>query len=197
MDLDREELRRARYMFYADHNEGKLRGFAEFLRGDAHYLPFRDSAFNKLIATEVLEHVFDDERVMRELRRVLRPGAEFAISCPHHRVERWLWAMSWDYWHSPGGHVRIYGKGELVERLRRHGFETRDSQGRHSYQSLYWLLRCLLGKDAPDRLPTRAFQRFIDWHLRSRNPLSEGLESLLDRVIPKDYVIYGKLPGPA
>jgi SAM-dependent methyltransferase len=194
LDLDREELRRGRYMFYADYNEGRLQGFAEFAKADAEHLPFRDGAFDKIIATEVLEHVMDDSRAIGELWRVLRPGGEIAVSCPHHRVERLLWAVSWEYWHSPGGHVRIYRRGELRTRLEHVGFAMGEYRGRHAYQSLYWLLRCLFGKDRPDFPVTRTFWRFIDWHLASRNPVTEAVESALDRVIPNDYVIYGRKP---
>lgn len=194
LDIDREELRRSRYMFFADHNAGRLPGFAEFARADAEHLPFPDHAFDKIIATEVLEHVMDDGRAMRELHRVLRPGGEIAVSCPHHRAERWLWAISWDYWHSPGGHVRTYRKGELRKRLARTGFEMGAERGRHAYQSIYWLVRCLFGKDRPDFFVTRAFGKFIDWHLRSRNPVTEAIEGALDRVIPKDHVLYGRKP---
>jgi ubiquinone/menaquinone biosynthesis C-methylase UbiE len=195
MDIDREELRRARYMFYADYNAGKLPGFAEFLRGDAEHLPFRDGAFDKIITTEVLEHVFDDERAMRELLRVLRPGGQIAISCPHHRAERFLWWLSWDYWHSPGGHIRIYRKGQLRKRLSSTGFRMGEERGRHAYQSIYWSLRCLFGKDNPQFVVMRSFWRFIEWNLRARNPLFEGIEAVLDRVIPKDFVLYGTRPA--
>lgn len=195
VDLDREELARGRYMFYADHNAGRLQGFAQFMMGDAQHLPFRDGAFDKVICTEVLEHVHDDERAMRELFRILRPGGEIAVSCPHHRAERLLWALSWEYWHSPGGHIRIYRKGELRRRLSGAGLVMGAERGRHAYQSVYWTLRCLFGKDNPDFPLTRWSWRFINWNLRARNPVFEGLEAALDRVFAKDFVIYGRRPA--
>ncbi len=194
MDLDREELARGRYMFYADWNAGRLPGFAQFLKGDAQHLPFADRTFDKIICTEVLEHVHDDERAMRELFRILRPGGEIAVSCPHHRVERLLWALSWDYWHSPGGHIRVYRMGELRRRLTSFGFVMGEERGRHAYQSIYWVLRCLFGKDRPQFPVTRGFWRFIGWNLRAQNPMVERIEAGLDRVIPKDFVLYGRRP---
>jgi SAM-dependent methyltransferase len=40
---------------------------------DAHDLPFPDASFDAVISTAVLEHVLDPERVVAEMRRVLRP----------------------------------------------------------------------------------------------------------------------------
>lgn len=192
VDVVREELRKSRYMFFADHNAGRLPGYAEFALADAQSLPFADAAFDRVIATEVLEHVFDDERAMRELFRVVRPGGEIAVSCPHHRIERLLWRLSWEYWHSPGGHIRIYTKGELARRLAETGFTVTAERGRHAYQSIYWVLRCLFGKENPGFPATRMFWKYIEWSLRTRHPLSEAVEALLDRVIPKDYVVYAR-----
>ena len=41
--------------------------------GDARFLPFKDGAFDGIICSEVLEHVFEKEKVLEEIRRVLRP----------------------------------------------------------------------------------------------------------------------------
>ena len=44
-------------------------------QGDALELPFADGSFDRVIASEVLEHIPDDESAMAELTRVLRPVA--------------------------------------------------------------------------------------------------------------------------
>ncbi len=46
----------------------------EFVRGDAHQLPFPDGAFDLLYCRYVLEHLADPSRALREMRRVLKPG---------------------------------------------------------------------------------------------------------------------------
>lgn len=47
---------------------------ADYVRGDAARLPFRDGGFDRVHATWLLEHVPDPSAVLREVRRVLKPS---------------------------------------------------------------------------------------------------------------------------
>ena len=51
------------------------------------HLPFADSAFANIVSSHVLEHVEEDERAMRELFRVLKPGDVAVICVPHFDTE--------------------------------------------------------------------------------------------------------------
>jgi SAM-dependent methyltransferase len=46
----------------------------EFLQGDAHVLPFPDDTFDITHAHQVLVHIADPVRALREMRRVTKPG---------------------------------------------------------------------------------------------------------------------------
>jgi SAM-dependent methyltransferase len=46
-------------------------------------LPFEDASFDVAAAGELLEHVRDPERLIREIERVLRPGGTFVGSVPN------------------------------------------------------------------------------------------------------------------
>jgi ubiquinone/menaquinone biosynthesis C-methylase UbiE len=46
-------------------------------------LPFRDGAFTKVICTQVLEHVFDEQALLDEIRRVAAPSATILFSVPN------------------------------------------------------------------------------------------------------------------
>src|SRR5262249_27825375 len=48
--------------------------------GDAAKLPFPDQSFEQVISTDVIEHVPDPVVVMREIRRVLKPGGNFVVT---------------------------------------------------------------------------------------------------------------------
>ncbi len=49
---------------------------------DVQALPFRDSTFDAIKITEVLEHVPDTAAALRECRRVLRPGGRLVATAP-------------------------------------------------------------------------------------------------------------------
>jgi SAM-dependent methyltransferase len=47
-------------------------------------LPLPDSAFDLVLAVDVVEHVRDVQLLLSEARRVLRPGGRLAVSTPAH-----------------------------------------------------------------------------------------------------------------
>ena len=114
-------------------------------QGDALRLPFADGAFDRVIASEVLEHIPDDEAAMAELARVLRPGGTMAVTVPRCGPEFVNWALSDDYHDVPGGHVRIYRRASWSSRLQGAGLRPVGSHHAHGLHSPYWWLRCLVG----------------------------------------------------
>jgi SAM-dependent methyltransferase len=177
---------------YADlKRKGEAIGHADFVLGDAGNLPFRDGAFDKAICTETFEHVHDDRRGIDEFLRVTKPGAPVAVSVPNYWPEFVFWSLSWEYWHTPGGHVRRYRPGEMREILESTGMDVRFQRNRHSFQAVYWFLRCLFGLPREDFLPVKTFFRFINWHHARRVKLLERIEATANLVIGKDMVLYG------
>ena len=49
---------------------------------DVERLTYRDASFDLCTSTEVFEHVPDDEKGFREIRRVLKPGGRFVLTVP-------------------------------------------------------------------------------------------------------------------
>lgn len=194
LDLSYEDLRRARYMLADLQRRGKASGHADFVVADAQHLPFRNGTFDKVICTETLEHVPDDRLAIRELHRVLRAGGDIAISVPNYWPEVLFWTLSWEYWHTPGGHVRIYKPGEMYRALTEGGIDLHTVRYRHSIQTAYWFLRCIFGKDREDFVLTTLFFKFINWHHRARLRLLEFLEATANLVMGKDMILYGRKP---
>lgn len=64
-----------------------------FVHGDATKLPFEDASFDLVIASDIIEHLFDPPllRMFQECHRVLRPGGAFVL---HTTPTRYLHLMS-------------------------------------------------------------------------------------------------------
>ncbi len=171
--------------------------WAGVVNGDALDLPFADGSFDRVIVSEVLEHVWDDERALVEIARVVRPGGRVAATVPTRWPERVSWALNWRYHDTPGGHVRIYRQHELEAKVERAGFLLRGSHHAHAFHSPYWWLKCAYGLDNTDAAPVRRYHDFLCM-LIERNPAwARVAERALDPVLGKSLVVYGERVAPS
>lgn len=89
---------------------------ARFYQMDARDIPFRDE-FDAVGAFDVIEHIEEDEAVISEVGRALRPGGSFLITVPQHPA---LWSAQDEH----AFHVRRYVAGDLRRKLEAAGFEV-------------------------------------------------------------------------
>jgi SAM-dependent methyltransferase len=61
-------------------------GRAEFVEADLRSLPFDAGEFDGVVCFETLTHVDEPERVLDELRRVLKPDGVMLVSAPNREV---------------------------------------------------------------------------------------------------------------
>ncbi len=166
-------------------------------RGDACKLPFPDGSFDRIIASEVFEHVPDDGTAFAELTRVLRPGGTMALTVPSWFPEKVCWALS-DEYHAPfveGGHVRIYSGRQLRERLVSSGLNVTGSHRAHALHSPYWWLRCLVGPTNETHPLVRAYKQVLVWDIVGTplvSHVTRGTERLLNPLMGKSLVVYAR-----
>jgi SAM-dependent methyltransferase len=89
---------------------------ARFYQMDARNIPFRDE-FDAIGAFDVMEHIEEDEVVIAEVARALRPGGSFLITVPQHPA---LWSAQDEH----AFHARRYVAGDLRRKLETAGFEV-------------------------------------------------------------------------
>ncbi|MBB4689992.1 class I SAM-dependent methyltransferase [Paractinoplanes abujensis] len=76
------------------------------VRGDGRRLPIKSGSIDLVLAFDVLEHIDDDEGVVAEMNRVLRPGGSALITVP---CDMKLWSA-----HDVAvGHLRRYTRDSL------------------------------------------------------------------------------------
>ncbi|MEW2356987.1 methyltransferase domain-containing protein [Spirillospora sp. NPDC029432] len=195
-DMDAGELAGVDTMFKAMRMEGGLpeEAAAETVQGDALELPFPDDHFDKIIASEVLEHIPDDMRAMRELMRVLKPGGRLAVTVPAWLPERVCWALSEDYHTAPGGHIRIYTRAELEAKLKSIGFRVGPHHHAHGLHAPYWWIKCAVGVNNDDHVAAKAYHQILVWDIMKRPLATRLAERVLNPVIGKSVVVYFAKP---
>src|SRR5689334_13387091 len=169
-DQDADELSAVSDLFAAMREAGEvpLGAEADVKQGDALSLPFADGEFDRVVASEVLEHIPDDVDAIAELVRVLRPGGTMAVTVPRWLPEKICWALSDAYHEVEGGHVRIYKGDELVEKLEAAGLRHVGRDHVHGLHSPYWWLKCAVGVDNDKNPAVRAYHKLLVWDIVKR-----------------------------
>lgn len=195
-DADGDELAQVRVMADAMAAEGEVpaSGGAVTVQGDALSLPFDDGAFDRIIAAEVLEHIPDDTSAIAELARALAPGGRIAVTVPSAFPERINWALDSDYHDFPGGHIRIYGRHELEQRLSAAGLTVLGGHRAHALHSPYWWIRCAGGVNNADRFVARRYHDVLVWQIMRNPAVLRHLDAALNPVLGKSLVVYAVKP---
>lgn len=86
----------------------------ELMQMDARKIPFIDE-FDAVGAFDVIEHIEEDEAVLQEMYRALKPDGLLLLTAPQHR---WLWSPLDEY----ACHIRRYTVRELHGKVALAGF---------------------------------------------------------------------------
>jgi len=152
---------------------------------DLRRLPFKDSEFDSILSTQVLEHIDDTDRVLREFHRVLKPGGYLCITVPF--IGR-LHGEPCDYWR-----FSRYGIKCLFSR---HGFEEILIEGMggfataQSYLWAFWLWETL-----QDSTWRRALRSAIIYFINHIAMLVYRFDR--DKSTPFNYIGVGRKHSPS
>ncbi len=98
-------------------------------------LPFDSGSFDVVLMTEVLEHIFDTDALISEVRRVLKEEGVLVLTVPNtcslvSRVQVVLGRLPSyiEHYNRPGmaGHIRGYNLPAIRKQLKEHGFKIDD-----------------------------------------------------------------------
>jgi ubiquinone/menaquinone biosynthesis C-methylase UbiE len=99
----------------------------KFKVGDAHKLEFKARSFDAVFALEVLEHVYDPDQVLREVKRVLKKNGYALFLVP---TDSLLFRLIWFLWTKMRGrvwketHIKTYRNNYLPKICQKAGFRV-------------------------------------------------------------------------
>lgn len=190
VDLSFTDLKTAqqRYQPHID-QDNKNRHFG-LLNGNALQLPFADHSFDKVICSEVLEHIADYEGVLKEINRVLKPGGLFAASVPRFWPEWICWHFSDEYHENEGGHIRIFLESQLRRKIENEGFRFYRKHWAHALHSPYWWLQCMDWENKDTNPWVKGYHKLLVWDLMEKPWLTRMSEKMLNPIMGKSVVMY-------
>lgn len=108
----------------------------KLILADAERLPFKDKSFDKIVMSEVIEHVNDEDLVLKETLRVLKPGGILTLTTCNidypffwdpinwvlqhlfnTHIRRGFWAGIWNQ------HERMYKQEDIEKMIRKARFK--------------------------------------------------------------------------
>ena len=190
VDLSVDDLKTTREKFqdFAEpDNQAKSFGLSS---ANALQLPFADNTFDKVICSEVLEHIPDYRGALAEVERVLKPGGLFCASVPRRWPEKICWALSEGYYNTPGGHIRIFRAKELRGDIESLGFRHYHRHWAHALHAPFWWLKCLFWDKQDSNWLVRQYHRLLVWDLMEQPALTRVTEKLMNPVVGKSVVMY-------
>jgi SAM-dependent methyltransferase len=195
-DQDGDELAGVLELFGAMREAGEVPTGAEadIKQGDALSLPFADDEFDRVVASEVLEHIPADTEAIAELARVLRPGGTMAVTVPRWLPEKVCWALSDEYHEVEGGHVRIYTGDELVGKLEDAGLVYEGRDHAHGLHAPYWWIKCAVGVNRDQHPLVKAYHQVLVWDIMKKPLATRLAERALNPLIGKSLVVYLRKP---
>ena len=196
LDIEQKNAIKTKFFLSAMDDDGRNRSQWLSLRGNAMYMPFPDACFDKVICSEVLEHIPDDRQAVNEFRRILKNNGVLAVSVPSYFSEAIYWTISRQYHNQPGGHIRKYHFKQLLAMLKNSGFDVFGVHREHALHVPYWFLRCVFGINREQAFIPALYHRFLVWDIKTGTKPVRWLEKALNPAFGKSVVLYARKNKP-
>jgi len=179
--------------------KGLTKDNVSLVLGDAQNLPFKTGQFDRVLCTEVLEHLQNDVKALKEIRRVLANNGFLVLTVPNqsylflwdplnkiltnvlksHPIRRGIFGGVWF------AHQRLYDKAELEKKLNAAALELHDLEGLthifFPFHPLIWNLYVVLRRRSSILHPPKLFSWILNYmdKINSSTKRVEGSVSIL------------------
>lgn len=167
--------------------------------GDIEEMPYADNQFDVVIATEVIEHVHNPEKAIKESIRILRPGGHACISVPtlfSEQVFRFLHPT----WIEDSKHLNFFSKNQILTLLKEAGYVIERVENHNFEWSIFWLVHSFFrsrfrstGTPTEHRNVSKIY--FKIWAIMRKIKIDSIIIRCGNRIFPKSYYIYATKIG--
>jgi ubiquinone/menaquinone biosynthesis C-methylase UbiE len=156
---------------------------------DANPIPIESATADKVVCTEVLEHVDDPVQVLSELVRIGKPGATYLLSVPDALTESVMKRVGSKAIFEKPHHIRIIQRDEFEQMVINAGLIIKN----HTYRSFYWAVWFALSWRCGVSI-WHGRHPVLDHWARTWNavlelPHGQDCKDALDMAMPKSQVI--------
>lgn len=177
---------------------------------DCDPLPVADSMATRVICQEVLEHVADPDKVMSELVRAGRPGAQYLLTVPAEASENVQKPFAPPNYFEHPHHIRIFSEDDFRRLAEGNGLEVVRYTSNGFYLTFWmciqWALRGEKARSTGEPLDagTDVFSPPYDdallswaglWGALLRTPEGMAFKQSLDTILPKVQIIIAQKPA--
>lgn len=193
------------HVVFLDIDEGKVRQLEKQLQGTAagsvrgivgsgENIDVADESADKIISTEVLEHVDDPAVVMAELNRIGKPGALYLLTVPHEAGESMMQDTAPPQYFEKPNHIRIFRQNDFRELVENAGLEVLRCESFGAYWSIFFSIFWVMGGDfsAQDNPALKNWSK--TWHTILKHENGPQVKEALDRAIPNKQFILARKP---
>lgn len=89
-----------------------------FSVGNAEKIPFKNNTFDFVLSRHVLEHVDNPEKMIKEIKRVIKKGGIIQIAVPHPSIEKRLIPIMPHYMEKGHHHQRVFDEKTIKKLLK-------------------------------------------------------------------------------
>lgn len=168
--------------------------------GTAAKMPFKTASFDKIVMSEVIEHVDDEESVLLEAKRVLKKEGALALTTCNINYPFFWDPINWTLQHLFGTHIktgfwagiwnqhdRLYKKEQVEKLLKKAGFKIEESRNLTGYclPFNHYIVN-LIAKLFYSRLLPDSIHKSMNKFQNNKQPISikigYGLINLIDKL---------------
>lgn len=170
---------------------GAVKGIAS----DCDPIPLPDGCADIVMSTEVLEHVHDPEKFLKEIVRVGSADATYVLTVPDARGENLIKSVAHPSCFEEPNHIQIFEADDFTSLVESCGLEIIRHEFLGGFWAVFYLLKwgtSLPGESINDAVHPATIHWTKAWDAVLAHPKGDMMRESLNNLLPKSQMIVAK-----